>query len=184
MVEFILRKKTRSKKKRLHWKYGKAREELKAEERTKSPYLSFHTNNFIIRRELFDQIKFDEAIKGYGYEDLLFAFELQKRKIPILHIDNPLKHIGLEYSDVFLEKTANALQNLVFLHKRDPAFKTRLIEKYHMLKKYGMIPIMRKYFRFRQDKIERSLMSEDPKLRYYDLYRLFHFSNIWENSPD
>jgi len=33
---------------------------------------------FAIKKEVFEKIKFNEKLAGYGYEDSVFAFELQK----------------------------------------------------------------------------------------------------------
>ncbi|MBK9012976.1 MAG: hypothetical protein IPM82_02230 [Saprospiraceae bacterium] len=63
------------------------------------------TNNFLIPRQLFLEIQFDETLRQYGHEDTLFGMELARRQVPIVHIDNPLEHIGLEPVDVFLRKT-------------------------------------------------------------------------------
>jgi GT2 family glycosyltransferase len=175
-------KPTRSKKKRLHWKYGSQREQLDAITRSKSPFLSFHTNNFLINSQVFDLIKFDNEIKGYGYEDLLFAFELKKHNIRIHHIDNPLKHLGIEYTQSFIDKTKEALANLVFLHKRDPKFKIKLIDRYYSLKKYGLLSVFKRYYEYNQAKIETGLFTESPKLRHFDLFRLYHFIYLWEKA--
>ncbi|MFZ1751240.1 MAG: glycosyltransferase, partial [Saprospiraceae bacterium] len=109
-------KKPRSKKKILHWKYGVSRESLSSKKRKKDPYLNFQSNNFIIPQSIFDQHHFDEKINGYGYEDLLYASELEQKNIPIIHIDNPIIHDGLEINTIFLEKNENAIKNLAILY--------------------------------------------------------------------
>ena len=96
----------------LRWRYGIKRESPKAIERNKNPYHSFKTFNFLIPKIVFKIAQFDEKILGYGHEDTLFGIELKKRKIPILHIDNPLIHLGLESNKCFLEKTRTGIQNL------------------------------------------------------------------------
>ena len=80
----------------LHWKFGRKREQSLAKSRATHPYHSFMTNNFVIPKAIFQQIKFDENLTQYGHEDTLFGMELKARNIPILHLDNPLEHIGLE----------------------------------------------------------------------------------------
>ncbi len=79
----------------LRWLYGIKREQLPANVRSKDPYHSFMTNNFLISRSILSQIRFDESLVQYGHEDTLFGFELKKKGIPVIHIQNPLIHTGL-----------------------------------------------------------------------------------------
>ena len=80
----------------LRWLYGIKREDQGHLQRNNKPYMSFKSNNFLIPKKTFQNIKFDESFKGYGHEDTFFAQQLEGNKISITHIDNPLIHIGLE----------------------------------------------------------------------------------------
>lgn len=111
----------------LHYRYGTKFESLRAYQRRKEPYLNFHSNNFLIKKDLFNRIKFDETINAYGYEDILFGLKLKESKVEILHIDNPVVHLGLETNDIFLEKTRLSLLNLYQLYKAGKIDSTRLI---------------------------------------------------------
>ena len=86
----------------LHWSYGTNREVVDTTIRQKNPYRSFMTNNFLIPKHLMVTHPFDESIRGYGHEDTLFGIELEKSKVAIKHIDNPLEHIDVETVDSFL----------------------------------------------------------------------------------
>lgn len=103
---------------RLHWTYGTSRESKPAKARNKQPYLSFHSNNFIVRTELILAFPFDEEIRDYGYEDTVWALSMQRSGIMITHIDNPCIHLGLEKAEVFLGKTDSALRNLYYLERK------------------------------------------------------------------
>ena len=96
----------------LRWKYSTIRESKSLEERKQNPNLGFKTNNFIINREIFGRIKFNEEIKGYGHEDSLFGFELKKSYVKIDHIDNPVLNFNLDDNVTFLEKTKEGVRNL------------------------------------------------------------------------
>ena len=37
---------------------------------------------------------------------------IKQRKIPILHLNNPLEHLGLEPQTIFLKKQKEAIKNL------------------------------------------------------------------------
>lgn len=99
----------------LRWKYGHSREALTAVKRNKQPYGAFKTANFFVTKAIFSRIKFSEEITGYGHEDTLFGYQLEQAGIPILHIDNPVCHEGLEAAPVFIKKSEQAVTNLYLL---------------------------------------------------------------------
>jgi hypothetical protein len=99
--------------KRLSWKYGISKESQPCSVRRKFPNKSFMTNNFLIHKEILEEIKFDERIVQYGHEDTLFGFSLKKRNIVITHIDNPVVNGDIELNTVYLEKTREGIINLV-----------------------------------------------------------------------
>jgi len=156
----------------LHWKFGKQREESSAVKRAKQPYHSFMTNNFVIPKLLFQQIQFDESLQQYGHEDTLFGLELKARNIPILHLDNPLEHIGLEENTVFLNKTNKAIENLAQLHKEGKPVSTKLLNAYLKLEKYKLRNVYLLGYRVFWFFIRRNLFSNHPNLFCFDLYKL------------
>lgn len=115
-----------SKGSEIHWYYGSKVEAERAESRMLHPYESFKTNNFIIAKSIFNSIKFDESIVTYGYEDVLFAMELQQHHIQIFHIDNTVIHDGIEPNDVYLEKIKQSIVNLKKLKTEGRVISTRL----------------------------------------------------------
>ena len=101
----------------LRWVYGKSREEIPIEIRKKNPQEHFTSANFLIKKSVFQQYKFDESLIEYGYEDTLLALELKKNNIQITQIDNPVYHLGIDKSEVFLRKTEESIKNLLALNK-------------------------------------------------------------------
>ncbi|HEY0261442.1 MAG TPA: glycosyltransferase family 2 protein, partial [Chitinophagales bacterium] len=97
----------------LRWKYGVFRESQTAEVRKLNPNKSFMTNNFLIHKSVFQQIKFDERIRQYGHEDTLFGLALQKKNITITHIENPIVNGDIETNSEFLRKTKESIVSLV-----------------------------------------------------------------------
>ena len=161
--------------KQLHWTYGSKREALPAKNRNRAPYLNFMSNNFILPRTVFEKITFDPKHEGYGYEDTLFATELHKNGIPLLHVDNPLIHSGLETAPVFLEKTREAMKNLAGLYAGDRIVQTRLIRAYEFLNRWGLIPPARRYLEKRIESITGNLERGSTHLRLLDEFKLYHF---------
>lgn len=99
--------------KRLRWKYGIKKESEPLNIRILSPNRSFKTSNFLIKRKIFEQIKFDERITEYGHEDTLFGYMLKKKKISIKHINNPVLHEKIDHNRAYLEKTEKGIVNLI-----------------------------------------------------------------------
>lgn len=165
-------KKPRAKKKILHWEYGSKREALPAKKRKKDPYLNFQSNNFLIPEKIFINHLFDDRVNGYGYEDLLYAFDLQKAGIPVWHIDNPVIHDGLELNHIFMQKTENAIKNLVTLYKENKIPSTRLIKSYEKLKNYNLLNSFVWTYNKMADKIKGSIMSDKPSIIYFNTWKL------------
>ncbi len=168
----------------LRWFYGTKREAVSAETRNSKKGFIITSNNFLIEKELFAQIHFCENIKHYGHEDTLLGFDLFQKKIDILHINNPVEHTGLENSEVFLEKTKTALKNLHIIVSEvlvgDEAFKNQV----HFLNKYSkllsLFPAV--FFRFifgiGERAMKKNLLGKNPKLAYFDLYKICFYSTL------
>ena len=80
--------------------------------RQAEPYKSFRSTNFLIRRQTLLALPFDERIKGYGYEDVLFGKMLCMKNIPLLHIDNPVILSDFENNNEYLKKVEEAMHTL------------------------------------------------------------------------
>ncbi|MDR1878368.1 MAG: glycosyltransferase, partial [Bacteroidales bacterium] len=122
----------------LRWKYGMSCETKSAKQRSKVPHSQFSTFNFLIAKELFLSIRFNELLRNYGHEDTLFGIELQKRGYSITHIDNPLYHTGVDTNEVYLEKTRQGVENLKILLEQYPDH-DELIADIRLLKYYTLL---------------------------------------------
>lgn len=122
----------------LRFKYANQVEQKDFDERLEHPYEHFKTNNFIIRRDIFEKFKFATHVKGYGHEDTLMAFKFKRKRVPVDHIDNPVLHAYIDTNKEFVAKTKSALKNLAELHAlRGEGFSdfVRLLSVYDKLKK-------------------------------------------------
>ena len=162
----------------LRWKYGVERESASASERRKNPNNGFQTNNFLIHKSIFEKIKFNEDLTGYGHEDTLFGLELLKQDIIIRHIDNPLIHLGLENASDFLEKTENGIVNLyrveLLLREKYPEYinHSRLMQSKLFLQKFHLSGSVLKIFKIMRRQMKNNLLSKNPSLFVFDLYKL------------
>ena len=102
----------------LRYKYGKKHEEIPLKVRKENSEKYFFTSNFLIEKEIFNDVKFDENLKQYGREDLLFSLDLIKTGYMISHLSNEVYHLGLDENSEFVSKTKKAMENLVFLYKQ------------------------------------------------------------------
>lgn len=166
----------------LHWLYGTRIESKLAGERNFQAYLLFHSNNFLVSKELLLEHPFDEELSSYGYEDTVWAKTIHEKGISILHIDNVVIHLGLERNDVFIEKTNQALMNLVFLRRnnKSPGIKLESFYHEHFLAKIGLVKLGVKLFKFTMPWLVANLKSAHPKLWIYSMYKIFTYSIYWD----
>jgi hypothetical protein len=179
----------RDRSKYLRWKYGSKAETIRAAERVQSPYRSFMTSNFLISKSIFSKIRFDEDIRTYGHEDTLFGYNLKKAGIPLVHIDNPLVHIGLEDGIDFIRKTREGIENLIKILKKqenpsDFAEEVKLLRQYKKLKgSWKEKMLIRIYIKYRSG-IEKNLCSRYPSMKLFNLYKLSYLAYIGSNQND
>ena len=146
----------------LHWKYGLTTESKTAKERQTKPYASFMTSNFACFKSTFEQIKFDESLKQYGHEDTLFGLQAEAKNIPIVHMDNPVRHDGLEKTSEFLRKQKLAVQNLKRLYKI-PMFRAKL-KKHVSLISASHWPLPEFFLQLFSNYVSKNLSSVEPKI--------------------
>lgn len=153
--------------------YGRKREARHATERTKNNFATF---NFLISKNIFDKVRFDESIRGYGHEDMLFGHQLHELGYEFIQIENPLIHCGLDSNHVFLQKTEEATCNLYLLYKtgRYPflANESALLHRFTQLKRYGLAPMLSVFFKLTRSCMRWQLSSRKPSLLLYDIYKL------------
>lgn len=161
----------------LHWLYGTKRETVPMKKRIESAVLSFRTNNFMIKKTIFEKIKFDERLSGYGHEDTLFAIELAESGYKIKHISNPVIHLGLEESEVFIKKALKSVENLhhiIYLKKELIVYlkKIKLIKYFLILKKLYLCTFFSILYDISNKKTIRILKSRKAKIFLLDYLKL------------
>jgi glycosyltransferase involved in cell wall biosynthesis len=164
----------------LRWFYGNKREALSNLERNKNPYISFLTLNFLISKSVFSKVQFNENIPNLRHEDTLFSFELMQNKIEIIHIDNPVYHLGIEDSETFLRKSEEAvigLKNLVDSRLITSDY-VRLSHYFQIIKKYYLQPLVAFGFKIFKPFFLKQLLSKKPSLFLFDLYRLGYYCTL------
>jgi glycosyltransferase involved in cell wall biosynthesis len=157
---------------KLRVKVGKVKEENSAKERERYPYGSFSAFNFLIRREVFLELLFNEDVTEYGHEDTLFGLELKYRNIAIKHIDNPAYHMGIDENHVFMHKTTVAidgLAKLIMAGKIDEDIK--LFRAYRTAQRSGAHHLLRLLNRLLGKPLKNALSSGYLPVFFYDVYK-------------
>ncbi|HON18919.1 MAG TPA: glycosyltransferase [Salinivirgaceae bacterium] len=161
----------------LRWKYGHQRESINADTRQLFPYRSFMTGNVMIPQKFILENPFDEEIVGYGHEDTHMGYQLRKMRYPILHIDNPTMHMGIESSSEFLYKTKIGIENLVALwhrlgYPKDFSSTVKLLKTACKTNKPIVKNLYLLFFSVFRKNMESNLLSHNPSLFIFDLYKL------------
>ena len=167
----------------LRWAYGVNTEEKSAEVRNTKPNAQFSTFNFLIAKKLFMSIRFNELLKNYGHEDTIFGLELKEQGVKIIHIDNPLYHLGIDTNKVYLQKTREGVRNLKILLEKYPNHQElidniRLLQYYDFLEKtYLHLFFFGLYSSFKHLMLL-NFNSRYPSLMLFNLYKLGYLCGL------
>lgn len=159
----------------LRWKFGKKSEEQSVFVRNSHPYKYFFSGNFFIKKSVAKKIQFDESLTKYGYEDLLFAKEIEQLDFGVHHLDNPVFHLGIDKNKQYIEKTKHALANMVFLLKsgKISSSDARIVSVYKKLNFFGITTILSSMNSFfEQQTIKNS------SLTMFNLFRLGYLHQV------
>lgn len=168
------------KKQILRWKYGKIREYKQTFDRQNSPYLNLFSSNFLILKEVINNIPFNEEVSKKANEDTLFSYNLKLNNIEIKHIENEVFHENLECATMFLQKTLNyAKSSLLFVQSNLLSKDYMKITKtYYLLKRFKIDNLLKLIYIIFNKNLEKQLKSKNPSLFIFDLYRLSYLCYI------
>ena len=163
----------------LRYKYGKEREEKTDSERNLNPYQFVFSGNLLIEKNIFLATNYAYDNSFYGM-DVYFAYQLFIKKITVIHIENPIHHLGLESNKVFFEKSLKAVESRKqFLIDCDQIEKiSPLLKQYNNLKKYRLLPLAVFCFRITQPILKKLILNKNPNLHCFDFYRLGYLCSL------
>ena len=156
----------------LRWRIEKKHEEKSsADKRQQHPYHDFHTCNFLVKKDIMKRIPFNEKIREYGYEDVLWGKQLKEHHITLTHIDNPVSFERFEDNKTFIQKTEEALHTLYTL---SPPLKG-----YSSVLNYSSLHPLLKFLYGRIGKyLRKQLIDNNPPLFLFYIYKLLYYHNI------
>ena len=135
------------------------------------------SNNFLIKKTCFKQHLFNPDFSTYGYEDVDFAINLQKNKIEIRHIDNPIINHEIETAELFLQKLEKSMASLDVLQRHQP--NAYLLENIKLLKisqkiNKAKLGFFIKLIKFAAEKYLKKYLcsAQNPNLQWLSLYKL------------
>ncbi len=153
--------------------YGRKREARTAMERDKNNFATF---NFLISKSIFNRVRFDENIRGYGHEDMLFGYRLHQLGYEFIQIENPLIHKGLDDNETFIRKTEEGTRNLFLLYQTGDypslAKESTLLTAFLCIKKAELIRLFVFKYSLTHKLLIKLLCKPNPSLMLYDLYKL------------
>ena len=162
----------------LRWRYEReAERRFTPQHLNAQQHVPFRTFSFLIRKDLFQEVRFDERIRNYGYEDVLFGKQLEQHGARILYIDCPLLNGDIEPNDVFLAKTEEALRTLVALHGSVSDY-ISLERTVLRLQRYHLTRLLLACYRLTRPLLRRNLLSRHPRLSLFAFYKLGYYLNI------
>ena len=124
-----------------------------------------------------NRIPFDEGIRLYGYEDVLFGKQLERLHIPVIHIDNPLYNTDIEDNKTFLKKTEEALETLKQMQEKIGNDST-LLKLHSALRKYHLSSFIGILFRAFSPILRWNLTGSHPSVFLFQCYKIGYFSAI------
>lgn len=145
--------------------------------RNSHPYANFRSFNFLIDRDSFSKVMFDEHVHSYGYEDNLFGRALQHSGVEVRHINNPMLNVDIEPNAIYLSKNEEALRTLAanydaMGHLVHLARSLEILERYHLGWLLSMVyGVLRPFLR-------RNLCGSSPRMWVFNLYRAGYLRSL------
>lgn len=164
----------------LRWKYGRQKEMTVAKERKTNPYKVIISANLLIKKKLF--IDINRQLKGnfYGY-DPIFSLYLKERKASVVHIENPVYHLGLEDNETYLrkkEKAAEVVYNKLIKNQIFTVENHDLVNAYLKLKSWKLLNATSSFFKFLKPYLKKNLLGKTPSIFILNFYRLGYLASI------
>lgn len=156
----------------LHWYYGLHREQSTLAKRLAKANQHFTSVNFLMPANVFQHIRFDTSLKQYGHEDTLFGLALAAQGVSIVQLNNPVEHLGIEPTEQFLQKNAQAIENLLYLTENGKNIETRLTKSYDLIIRLRLRWLGKLLFQLSKPYLEQQLRKRNFNLRWFDIWKL------------
>ena len=143
----------------LRWKYGHKREAKSVKKRLNTPHVVMSLN-LLIKKQNFLALNLVKT-DLYGLDNV-FSYHIKKTNTTVVHLDNPVLHLGLEKNARFLKKALKAVKTTVLMEEQGllaPA--ERPLQKlYVSLKKWKIVGVFQFVISKLQKPIEHNLTKQ------------------------
>ncbi|MCL5129970.1 MULTISPECIES: glycosyltransferase [unclassified Algibacter] len=157
---------------KLRWLFTKTRE-----------YKVLCSSNFMIKKIVFSSNSFDETLKEYGYEDVLFFQNLSKKNIDTFFFNNPVIHGADDDANTFIKKTEFAIKNLINLLDDAKIDKNdqKIYRVFSILKKLKLVSFTNKLHNLLKPLFLKNFNSSYASILLFDLYKIGYFCYLKQN---
>ena len=151
----------------------RAQERHTAEERSKRPYQSFRSVNFMAESGVMERCRFDERMRRY--EDVRFGRLLEESGVTVAHIDNAVVMDDFESNGCFVAKTEKDMRTLRDFEAEMRGY-SRMIDVADGLRRRHILWVVRMWHGLFGRLERRLLTGGKARLRLYDVYKLGCFA--------
>lgn len=157
----------------LRWKYGQLAEDVNAQTRNQTPYKVVISGNFLIKKELFNTLSSKIKIKSYGLDNY-FGILLKQHQARVLHLNNPVIHLGLDPNKKYLNKVKEAVDVLLTLLKTNKidGHQNKLLDVFLCLKKYKINYLVYAFFLVGNPLLKFNLLGKYPNIKILQIYKI------------
>lgn len=143
-----------------------------ATERSKRPYKSFRSANFMVPRDIMLSCPFEERFRRL--EDIYWGKTLRARSIGVCHIQNPVVLADFEDNPTYINKVE---RDMLALHKYHQEFRgySTLLSVADSLGHTALLPLLRLWHRAFGRLERRWLEGRHPCLWLFNFYRIGYF---------
>lgn len=149
--------------------------------RNAHPYTNFRTFNFLIDRDSFSRVQFDENVQNYGYEDNLFGDALQENGVAVKHINNPMINVDIEPNAVYLSKNEEALRTLA-MHYDTMGPLITIAQKLERIERMHLGWLLSLVYSLSRPFLLRNLNGASPRMWVFNLYRAGYLRALLRHS--
>ena len=123
------------------------------------------------------RFSFDERMKKYGYEDVLWGKTLKDNNIKIHHIDNPLSFEKFENNALFIAKTEEGIAALYDFRTELREY-SNLISTTFLLEKCKLDKLICLVFNKIQHIVKNNLTGNKPCITLFYIYKIGCFCKL------
>lgn len=179
---FMYHKSDYSQERSLRWRYGHKYEQKKAKLRNLTPERHTISANVLIKKSIFISLNLEENNR-YGM-DIRFGILLKELNCKIHHVDNEVIHKGLEKNHVFINKTEQSIDTLLYYYRNDKIQKKdhNLLNFYCFLKTIKLHYLLNVIYPFVFPMLKINLLSNRPNPTLFQYYKLLYLSRQFKKT--